>query len=76
MTKIVSLSDNAYNNLKSLKKGSESFSDVVNKLTSSAKKESLLDLAGKWSGEKEELSKIEKTMHGERKKFRLRKVEF
>lgn len=76
MTKVISLSDNAYENLKSLKNGSESFSDVVKRLTTSAKKESLLDLAGKWSGSKEELDRIEKMIYEDRKKFKLRRVKF
>ncbi|MBI2575493.1 antitoxin VapB family protein [Candidatus Woesearchaeota archaeon] len=76
MTRVISLSDTAYESLKSLKNGSESFSEVVNRLTAPAKKASLLDLAGKWSGSKEELDRIEKEIYASRKKFKLRKVEY
>ncbi len=76
MTKVISLSDSAYEGLKSLKKGNESFSEVVNRITTYTKRNSLLDLAGKWTGGKEELNKIEKMIYEDRKKFKLRKVEF
>ena len=76
MTKAISLSDEAYESLKSLKKGSESFSEIVLRLASSAKKKSLLDLAGRWAGGKEELDRIEKMIYKDRKKFKLRTVKF
>ena len=76
MTKVISLSDEAYENLKSLKGENDSFSKVVNRLTASTKKKSLLDLAGKWPGGKEELDRIKKEIYDARKNFRLRKVEF
>ncbi len=76
MTRVISLSDEAYEKLKSEKEGKESFSDVVNKLTSEKKKVSIMDFAGKWPGGKEELDRIEKIIYEDRKKFKLRKVEF
>jgi len=76
MTRVISLSDEAYDGLKSLKTGGESFSEIVNKLTSSAKKRDVMDFWGKWPGGKEELNRIEKILTDERKKFKLRKVEF
>ncbi len=76
MTRVISLSDEAYASLKSLKGEGESFSEVVNKLSDNAKKKSLLDLAGKWPGGKEELDRIEKIIYADRKKFKLRKVDF
>ncbi len=76
MTKVISLSDDAYATLKSLKKEGESFSEVVNRVTASAPKRDIMDLAGKWPGGKDELDRIEKILVAERKKFKLRKVEF
>jgi predicted CopG family antitoxin len=51
MTKVMSLSDKAYETLKSLKKSGESFSDVVIRITSKEKKKSLLEFAGTWKGD-------------------------
>lgn len=76
MTRVISLSDEAYASLKSLKTGGESFSEVVSKLTSTARKRDIMDFWGKWPGGKEELGRIEKILTAERKKFKLRKVEF
>jgi predicted CopG family antitoxin len=51
MTKVISLSEKAYETLKSLKKSGESFSDVVIRITSKEKKKSLLEFAGTWKGD-------------------------
>jgi predicted CopG family antitoxin len=51
MTKVISLSEKAYQTLKSLKKPGESFSDVVIRVGSKEKKKSLLDFAGTWKGD-------------------------
>ena len=48
MVKVISLSNSAYESIKSLKRGKESFSDVVLKLVSKEKKASLLEFAGIW----------------------------
>ncbi len=56
MSKLVSLSDKAYRNLLKMKKTSESFSDVVLKLTDK-KKKSIMRFAGIWKDDKE-LDKI------------------
>lgn len=76
MTRVISLSDEAYGNLKRLKDGDDSFSDVVNRLASGARKKSLLELAGKWSGGREETDKIFKEIYSDRKKFKTRDVNF
>ena len=76
MTRVISLSDEAYGKLKAVKGEKESFSDVVNKLAASAKKKSLLDLAGKWVGSKEETDRIFREIYEDRKKFKMRAVEF
>jgi predicted CopG family antitoxin len=75
MTRVISLSDEAYNRLKAAKNEGESFSVVVNR-TFPLQKKSLLDLWGKWPGGKEELDKIEKILRAERKSVKLRPVEF
>lgn len=73
MTRVISLSDKAYNELKSLKKDGESFSEVVIKITSREKKP-LKDFFGKWPVPRE-LNKIEKELERERKRAKMRDVE-
>jgi predicted CopG family antitoxin len=51
MTKVVSLSNEAYQTLKQLKKSGESFSDVVLRVAGERKKKSLLEFSGKWVGD-------------------------
>ena len=48
MVKVISLSNKAYEALKSLKKGENSFSDVILNLVNKEKKASLLEFAGIW----------------------------
>lgn len=74
MTRVISLSDEAYNELKKFKKGGESFSDVVINITGK-KKKPLMAFFGKWP-EPKELDRIEKELVGERKKAKMRGVEF
>ena len=69
MTKVISLSDEAYARLKELKKGGESFSDVVIELSG---KKSLADFAGRWHGPKKELNSIEKAIMRDRLKSKWR----
>ena len=51
MTKVVSLSNEAYETLKESKKPGESFSDVVLRIAKKKKKKSLLEFSGKWVGD-------------------------
>jgi predicted CopG family antitoxin len=51
MTKVISLSEKAYETLKSMKKSGESFSDVVLRVAKEKKKKSLLEFSGKWAGD-------------------------
>ncbi len=51
MTKVISLSEKAYETLKGMKKPGESFSDVVLRVANDKKKKSLLEFSGKWSGD-------------------------
>jgi predicted CopG family antitoxin len=66
MTKVISISDEAYNRLFKLKRGKDSFSDVVIKMTEKEKKKSLLEYAGIWKDDKEIgdiFKKIEEERH-------------
>ena len=71
MTKCITLSDDAYNNLKALKKDNESFSEVVKKLTIKKKSEGLLKLAGIWK-DNPEMVKTMKGIYKNRKNIELR----
>lgn len=73
MVKVISLSNKAYSTLKALKRGDDSFSDTVLRL-SEGKKKSLLDLAGKWPGTKKEAEDFKAMVKEGRKRFKLREV--
>ena len=73
MTKVISLSDDAYNDLKSLKSKDESFSDIVRQLAQKAKKKKLLDLAGVWK-DSDEIDGIFKNIFEERHKTKGREI--
>lgn len=75
VTRVISLSDEAYGKLKAGKKEGESFSQVVNRLVIS-EKPSIMDSAGRWVGSKEETDRIFKGIYEDRKKFKLRTVKF
>ncbi|MBU0756729.1 MAG: antitoxin VapB family protein [Nanoarchaeota archaeon] len=69
MTKVISLSDDAYELLKSLKEEGESFSDVVRK---TIKKNSLADCGGLLKEDSKEWGKISKELLEERRKSKPR----
>lgn len=71
MTRCITLSDDAYNNLKALKTDNESFSEVVRRITTKKKSEELLKLAGIWK-DNPEMVKVMKNVYKDRKKFKLR----
>ncbi len=50
MTKVISLSERAYETLKGMKKPGESFSDVVLRVAEEKKKKPLIEFSGKWAG--------------------------
>ncbi|MDA4136673.1 MAG: antitoxin VapB family protein [Thaumarchaeota archaeon] len=62
MTKVISLSDRAYQELRKRKGKDESFSDVVLKMAEGKRSDSLMELAGTWAGDdaKEVLSQLMK----------------
>lgn len=77
MTRVISLSDEAYDTLKNLKQPEESFSKVVVRMfKKKQEKKSILDLFGKWPGPKEELDMMEKMIEEDRKNFKMRDVRF
>jgi predicted CopG family antitoxin len=51
MTKVISLSNEAYLTLKQLKKTGESFSDVVLRVAGERKKKPLIEFSGTWVGD-------------------------
>jgi len=71
MTKVISLSDDAYESLKSMKNKGESFSEVVRRIAHKG----ILDFFGAWP-DKKELSKISKELKKERESFKTREVKF
>lgn len=75
MVKVISLSDDAYTKLKSLKRD-RSFSEVVVELTESKKKKNIMDFCGIWSSSRKEVDKMKKMIEKDRKKFKLRGVNF
>lgn len=64
MTKVISLSDEAYEGLKKIKNGL-SFSEIVIELTFEKAKDNIMKFAGALS--KEEADKIKKNIYEERK---------
>jgi len=74
MTKLISLTDEAYNRLFKLKSGS-SFSKLVLRLTEKKHKKTLLDFAGIWKGNKE-IGRIFDEIAENRPKMRIRRELF
>ena len=73
MVKVISLSNKAYETLKGMKKGKNSFSDVVLHLVNKEKKASLLEFAGIWK-DAPEMDKIFRGLAEERHKTTDRKL--
>ena len=74
MTRVISISDDAYNTLSELKEDKESFSKVVLRIAKKVKKVSPLEFAGKWKGVKSEMDKIFQEIAKERKSIKLREA--
>ncbi len=51
MTKVISLSEKAYTELKKRKEEGESFSDVVLKMARGKRSDSIMELSGTWAGD-------------------------
>jgi predicted CopG family antitoxin len=73
MTKVISLSEKAYATLKKLKRGDESFSDVVLRLSEEEKRESILRFSGAWKGD--DIDDVFETVMKDRKRAISRKIE-
>ncbi|MEK6873392.1 MAG: antitoxin VapB family protein [Nanoarchaeota archaeon] len=76
MVKVISLSNEAYEKLKSLK-GNKSFSEVVVEIVDDrkTKKRSIMDFAGIWKDDSE-WDAISKKIYEDRKKFKLREIKW
>ncbi len=72
MTKVISLSEEAYKILKKLKRSGESFSDVIIRITKSMEKKPLIEYAGKWIGN--DIDEIFKNILSEREISKTREI--
>jgi len=72
MTKVISLSDEAYAALKRIKREGESFSDVIMRIVSQAKYRPLSEFAGRWSGE--DIDEVFREILQERERSESREV--
>ena len=75
MVKVISLSNEAYGELKSRKNHNKSFSDVVIELTGKKKKGSIDELFGILKDDKDSVEAFEKS-YKDRKKLKLRDFRF
>lgn len=73
MTKIISLSDEAYKRLFAIK-GADSFSKVVIRITTPQKKKSLASFAGTLKDCSNDLDKAFNEIFEDRKKFKFKEV--
>ena len=73
MTKVISLSNEAYQTLKDSKKPGESFSDVVLRIAKPKKKKSLLEFSGTWVGD--DANKVLAEIMKDRERTASRKVD-
>ena len=74
MTKVISLSNEAYRTLKASKKPGESFSDVVLRITSKERKKSILEFAGTWKGD--DIDEVFTRVLKDREQSKSREIEF
>lgn len=74
MTKMISVSDDAYRKLASIK-GNKSFSKAILELTEKPSPKSLLEFVGIWKNDVEAGRKAEE-VYKERKRWKLKRVEF
>lgn len=74
--KTVSLSDEAYEALKKIKREDESFNDLILRLVSEQEQKDILSLAGTWRGSDEETKKILETIYENRKQTKTERFNF
>ena len=72
MTKVISLSEEAYKILKKLKKSEESFSDVIIRIIKGSEVKPLTEYAGKWVGN--DIDEIFKNILSERELSKTREI--
>lgn len=75
MVKVISLSEEAYSKLKSLK-NENSFSEVVITLVEEHKKKNIMGFAGILKENKEEWGKIKEKLEKDRKNVKLKEIKF
>ena len=77
MTKVVSLSDEAYRTLKILK-GMKSFSEIVLEMARerASKRRNIMEFAGIWEDNADEWEQIKNKIYEDRKKAKTREVVF
>lgn len=75
MVKVISLSNDAYEKLKALKRG-KSFSDVVIELITRKKRKNIMGFAGIWKDDADYWDNFKKEIRKSRNKARLREVNF
>jgi predicted CopG family antitoxin len=66
-SKTISLDEEAYERLRSQKRGNESFSDVVKRMTTPIRRKSLLEFAGAWDLTENEEKKLLQTLESFRR---------
>lgn len=69
--KTISLSDEAYNVLKSKKLKGESFNDLILRLLSEPEQKDILKLKGSWKGTNEEIETILDLIYKNREKAKI-----
>lgn len=76
MTKIISVSDEAYGQLQEIKKEHESFSKVILRVMEKEKRKPLMAFFGKWPGPTKELDQIKKQLEEDRQHFSMKEIQF
>lgn len=74
MTKVISLSEKAYETLKKMKKPGESFSDVILRVSQKEPKKPLLEFAGTWKGD--DIDEVFDVVLKEREQAKSREIIF
>jgi predicted CopG family antitoxin len=70
MVKVISLSNEAYNKLRLLKRD-KSFSEIVIELVDKKPSQNIMKLAGAWSDNAKKWAAIEIKLYSDRRKFKL-----
>tara|TARA_Y100000034_G_scaffold121794_1_gene166469 strand:- start:939 stop:1166 length:228 start_codon:yes stop_codon:yes gene_type:complete len=75
MTKVISISDEVYFELKAIKGEKESFTQLLNRLSFSSKNKGIMKFAGMWKSNKN-AEKVYNKILKEREEINLREVKF